>query len=111
MGATTAVALASAGYYSLYVTNLIGSAYSTPAALTIETNPAPTSLAVLVSGNQLTLNWPADHLGWTLQAQTNSLSTGLGTNWVSIPGSSTGTSQIITVNPAAGGVFYRLVYP
>ena len=107
----TNLALTSAGNYSLYVTNLIGPNSSSPAALTIQTNPTPTSLTSQLAGNQLTLIWPADHLGWTLQAQTNSLSTGLGVNWVNVPGSGAVTSQTLTVDPAAGSVFYRLVYP
>lgn len=76
-----------------------------------QVNTTPTSIAPQVSGNQLTLNWPADHVGWTLQVQTNSPGAGLGTNWVSVPGSSAGNSQTLTVDPAAGSVFYRLVYP
>ncbi len=76
-----------------------------------QVNQTPTSMTPQLSGNQLTLTWPADHVGWTLQMQTNSLSTGLGTNWVNVPGSSSTTSQTLTIDPTAGGVFYRLVYP
>ncbi len=57
------------------------------------------------------LSWPADHVGWTLEVQTNSPGTGLGTNWVRIPGSSATTSQAFTLDPAADSVFYRLVFP
>jgi hypothetical protein len=39
------------------------------------------------------LNWPLDHTGWQLQAQTNNLTTGLGTNWVNIS-SSAHTNQL-----------------
>ena len=74
-------------------------------------NPNPTNITVQVSGNMLTLSWPADHLGWTLQVQTNSLSTGLGTNWVAIPNSMNVTFTNITINPTNGSVFYRMVYP
>ncbi len=61
-----------------------------------------------VSGGRLTLSWPADHTGWTLQMQTNSLAKGLGTNWVDVPGSASTNKisiPITTTNPA---VFYRL---
>ena len=71
----------------------------------------PTNIVTAVSGKTLTLSWPADHLGWKLQVQTNSLSTGLGTNWVIVPGSETVTSTNITINPANGSTFYRLTYP
>jgi autotransporter-associated beta strand protein len=68
----------------------------------------PTNITFSVSGNTLSLSWPADHLGWTLQQQTNSLATGLGTNWVNVPGSTSITSTNITINPALPTVFYRL---
>jgi len=46
-----------------------------------------------------------------LQAQTNSIYNGLGTNWVTISGSSTTNQIAIPLNPANGCVFFRLVYP
>lgn len=70
-----------------------------------------TNITATVSGGTLTLSWPADHLGWHLQVQTNSLSTGLGTNWFTLPGSDAVISTNITLNPANGSVFYRMVYP
>jgi hypothetical protein len=59
----------------------------------------------------LTLTWPADHIGWELQVQTNNLSNGLGTNWVNVSGSTTTDQVSIPMNPTNGCVFYRLVYP
>src|SRR5262249_4641106 len=50
-------------------------------------NTTPTNLAFVVSGSQLTLSWPADHIGWRLQVQTNSLNVGVSGNWVDVPGS------------------------
>jgi hypothetical protein len=71
----------------------------------------PTDIATALSGNMLALSWPADHLGWHLQIQTNATATGLGTNWVTLPGSDAVTSTNISIDPANGGAFYRLVYP
>lgn len=71
----------------------------------------PTNISFSVSGDVLTVSWPADHLGWHLQIQTNSLATGLGTNWVTLPGSDAVTSTNLTIDPANGTVFYRMVYP
>jgi autotransporter-associated beta strand protein len=79
------------------------------AGSSVNTTPAP--LAFTVAGNSLHLSWPADHQGWHLQYQTNSLSSGLGTNWITVPGSDTITSTNITVDPTKPTVFYRLVYP
>jgi len=70
----------------------------------------PTNMTAVVSPGQLQLAWPADHLGWTLQAQTNSLSSGLGTSWVSIPGSDAATQYTVPLDTATPSVFYRLVY-
>lgn len=70
-------------------------------------NPNPPKIGVSISGNVLTLNWPTNS-GWMLQQQTNSLSTGLGTNWVDVPGSTSITSTNITMDPAKPTVFYRL---
>jgi autotransporter-associated beta strand protein len=71
-------------------------------------NPNPTNITASISGNVLTLSWPADHTGWYLQVQTNSLSQGLGTNWTDVPNSSTVNSVNINMNPANGTVFYRM---
>jgi hypothetical protein len=72
---------------------------------TVATNP--TNITTSVSGNQLTLAWPSDHTGWRLQSQTNLV----GTNWVNVPGSITVNSVTITINPANGSMFFRLIYP
>jgi hypothetical protein len=60
--------------------------------------------------NMLALNWPTN-LGWTLQAQTNSLSVGIGTNWVNVANSSTTNQVQVPVNVTNGSVFYRLILP
>lgn len=64
-----------------------------------------------LSGSALTLSWPADHIGFNLQAQTNALSTGLTTNWFNVAGSASTNTVTITVDPTKPTVFYRLVYP
>ena len=74
-------------------------------------NLSPTNITFTVTGNQLVLSWPADHTGWSLQAQTNSLTTGLGTNWVTISNSNLSNSYTNTISPANGTVFYRMFHP
>lgn len=91
-------------------TNLVNGIISVVA--TVNTNP--TNITTSVSGNVLTLSWPADHTGWRLLAQTNSLPTGLDPNpndWTYVTGSSSVNSVNITMDPTKGTVFYRLVYP
>ena len=69
-------------------------------------NTAPTNLVTSVSGDQLTLSWPADHTGWTLQAQTN----GLTGAWYDLPGSAATNAITITVDPANPMIFFRMKY-
>ena len=69
----------------------------------------PTTITNTLSGNLLGLSWPADHIGWRLQVQTNSA--GLSNNWVNVPNSIATNQMTFTVDPSAGCVFYRLVYP
>ncbi len=98
---------------SLYWTNKLSVDGTIAVASTSTVNTNPTNLTATVSGNTLTLSWPADHLGWHLQVQTNPLTSGLGTNWFMIPGSDTqvGLRTNIIINPADGSVFYRMSYP
>lgn len=71
----------------------------------------PTNLVASVAGNELLLSWPADHIGWRLQAQTNTLAAGLGTNWVAVSGSHLANSLTLPINVSNLSVFFRLVYP
>jgi len=73
-------------------------------------NPIPGPIQFNVSGNTLSLSWPTN-LGWILQTQTNSLASGLSTNWVNVPGSELVTGTNITINPGNGSAFFRLIKP
>ncbi len=77
---------------------VVGSGPGTPATLTNN-----------ISGNTLNLTWPAGE-GWLLQSQTNSLFTGLSTNWGAVTGAADGSYSII-IDRSKPSVFYRLVYP
>jgi hypothetical protein len=71
----------------------------------------PTTLTSVLGGNTLNLSWPSNYFGCRLQAQTNTMATGLGTNWFDVGGSTTTNAVSIQINPANGNVFYRLIYP
>lgn len=71
----------------------------------------PTNITATVNGSNLEITWPATHIGWILQAQTNSLTVGLTTNWVSIPSTATASGYTNTIDPTKGNVFYRLSQP
>jgi autotransporter-associated beta strand protein len=107
---TSAFSNTHGGSFALAVdTNTYSLKVNYTAGSSVNTTPAP--LVFTVTGNNLHLSWPADHQGWHLQYQTNSLSSGLGTNWTTVPGSDAMTSTNITVDPTKPTVFYRLVYP
>lgn len=76
---------------------------------TVSTTPFP--IGSVVNGGNLELTWPADHTGWRLQVQTNSLSVGLSPTWVDVTGSTLVNSVTNTIDSANGSVFYRMVYP
>jgi Concanavalin A-like lectin/glucanases superfamily len=95
---------------------IVNNAYGTTNAfvtLTVSSavNSNPTNIVFAATNNELYLSWPADHTGWQLQAQTNSLSVGLSGNWVNVAGSVNTNQVAIPVNLNNGSVFYRLVYP
>jgi hypothetical protein len=72
---------------------------------------APMQFSFAVVGNQLQMTWPADHTGWRLQAQTNSLDVGLSTNWSDVSGSAQTNMVMVPLNRSNGAVFFRLVWP
>ncbi|HLP77608.1 MAG TPA: hypothetical protein VK327_11910, partial [Candidatus Paceibacterota bacterium] len=109
--ADAGVANGSRYYYVVTATNISGESSSSA-----EVDARPVSLSLprvgsSVAANQLQLSWPSDHTGWRLQAQTNSAGTGLGSNWVTIPGSADTNKSLVSIDPANPSVFFRLVYP
>ncbi|MGH7952822.1 MAG: LamG-like jellyroll fold domain-containing protein, partial [Limisphaerales bacterium] len=95
----------------LIVTNAYGTISASIAlSITNTVNLNLTNIVFSASSGNLTLSWPPDHTGWTLQAQTNNLSVGISTNWVDVANSSTTNQVIIPTNLTNGSVFYRLIY-
>lgn len=66
-------------------------------------------LVVRVFGNMLDISWPV--AGGRLQSHTNSPGHGIGTNWVTVAGSTTTNRVFIPIDSANGSVFYRLALP
>ena len=76
-----------------------------PVALT------PPILAATWAGNELDLSWPQDHTGWRLEAQTNAVDAGLGTNWCDIPAAVFTNRIAFPLGPTNGCVLFRLLNP
>ena len=74
-------------------------------------NATPTNIVTSVSGDQLTLSWPSDHIGWRLQLQTNALDTGIDGNWFDVAGSTVTNQMTFTIDPANPTVFFRMILP
>jgi len=80
-----------------------GSISAGPAVSTVATNP--TNMTFSVSGGNLTISWPADHQGWYLQMNTNSLSSN---SWTDVANSNTGTNSVIPIDQTKRNVFFRM---
>ena len=72
----------------------------------------PLAFSYAIKGGQLQLSWPQDHTGWRLQAQTNSIGHGLGTNWFDISSNLVVNTNAfsIPIGTLDGGVFFRMIY-
>jgi fibronectin type 3 domain-containing protein len=98
-------------YYVVSAVNAGGEGANSTQSSVIPVSLVQPQLAFTINGNQLQFNWPTDHLGWTLQAQTNLLSAGLGTNWTPMNGSSSTNQMFVPINPENASEFFRLIYP
>jgi hypothetical protein len=74
-------------------------------------NPVLTSPQIIYSmaGNQLSLSWPTNYIGWLLQS--NSVSLTAGNNWYTVPGTGGTNGFQVTIQPNLTDVFYRIVSP
>jgi PA14 domain/F5/8 type C domain len=104
-------------YYRLNVTANNGDASGlqlAELALVLGSNsqPAltPIQLSATTENNQLRIAWPADHTGWRLEMQTNSINLGLGTDWTTVAGTMTSNQFTVPIR-STDSVFFRLVYP
>jgi len=66
-------------------------------------------ISVSSSGGNLTLSWDTGTFpGYTVQAQTNTASAGLGTNWID---TGSGSPLTIPISRSNSSVLFRLVHP
>jgi hypothetical protein len=101
-----AIGTAPAGFNYVWDTNTAG---QVKLRVILPPSLIPTNLSVEVSGNQLVLSWPADHVGWTLQS--NSVSLAAANAWFACPQSDETNRVILPIAPSQSNVFFRMVYP
>jgi hypothetical protein len=77
-------------------------------AILLEPVVMPTNITFCVAGNQLSLNWPANYIGWMLQSNSTGLANA---KWFPVPGSANTNYVQFTIQPSQHNVFYRLSLP
>ena len=98
-------------YYVANATNAVTESANSIQVSALPVSAAPTELSVLFNANQLQLTWPGDHTGWLLQAQTNSLTSGLGSGWFPVLNSDLTNQLALPCDPSSPSIFFRLVSP
>ena len=98
-------------YFVVCATNSAGESAHSSQVSARPVAPSVPYMTMAHSSGQVILGWPADHTGWLLQAQTNSLNIGLGMNWVTVSDSDTNNQAAIPIVTTNGSVFFRLVHP
>ena len=98
-------------YYVVRAVNGSGESADSTEVSARPTSSTPTQLNFAMVGDGFQMTWPADHTGWQLQSQTNSLAIGLSTNWVNVSGSAQTNLVIVPLDTSNGAVFFRLVRP
>lgn len=87
----------------------LGYSFANGVLRVIATASNSTNITFSVSGNTLTLSWPADHLGWV--AQSNAVGVDASAAWIDIPGSQSVTTLNITIDRTQTAKYFRLRHP
>jgi hypothetical protein len=98
-------------YYVVSATNSAGESANSTQISVQPVSTVPLTFSYGLSGTQLQLAWPATHKGWRLEVQTNSLATGLGSNWFPVAGATLTNQMFFPVSTSSPSVFFRLRYP
>jgi cellulose 1,4-beta-cellobiosidase len=98
-------------YFVISGTNSVGEGANSDEVGVRPISDTPASLNVSPNTGQIQIGWPQDHTGWILQSQTDSITAGLGTNWVTIANSTETNLVNLSIAPTSGSVFFRLAHP
>lgn len=97
-------------YYVVSAMNAAGESANSAevnATLPALVSSVSTNIVFQLTGNQLNLSWPTDHLGWRLQYETNLADS----NWITVPNSTNVISTNIIIDPSNTSLFFRMIYP
>ena len=98
--------------YITWQTNYNATAFALSVVAHTATNTVSTNLYIsTLNGTNIFLQWPGDHTGWTVQAQTNPPTVGLTTNWATLAGSGLTNQLAMPIDETNGSVFFRMIYP
>jgi hypothetical protein len=98
-------------YFVVSATNAEAESANSTEVSAIPTSSTPVDIIATIASAQLQMSWPADHTGWQLQSQTNSLGVGLSTDWVNVPGSAQTNQLVVPLSTGNEAVFFRLMRP
>jgi hypothetical protein len=98
-------------YFAVSALNLAGESSNSATVSAQPVSLTPPQMSFGVDAGRLQLSWSPDHTTWRLQAQTNGAGEGIGTNWVTVPGSTATNQMSFPTDPTVGSVFFRMIYP
>ena len=108
---TNAMVFPGAGYLT-WQTNYTATAFALSVLAHTATNTTPTNLFIsTLNGTNVIVQWPGDHTGWSVQAQTNPATVGIHTNWAALAGASVTNQFVMPLNKTNATVFFRMTYP
>jgi hypothetical protein len=96
-------------YFVVTATNSAGESAISSEVSARPTSSISTNLSCVFTNSALQITWPTDHAGWLLQAQTNTLASGIGTNWSTVSNAAQTNQVTVPINVTNGAVFFRLI--
>ncbi len=109
--ADASLAIGMTYYYIVTASNTFGESGNSIEANARTISTAVPQLTFAIGNGQMQVGWPSDHTGWRLEAQTNSINNGIGTNWLTVTGSAVTNQMTLPLDQTIGSSFFRLVYP
>jgi hypothetical protein len=107
----TNLTLPASGYIT-WQTNYNATAFALSVVAHIATNTTPTNLFIsTLTSTNIILQWPGDHTGWSVQAQTNPATVGIRSNWAALAGAALTNQFVMPINKTNATVFFRMSYP